>query len=127
VEDSERIRATIDDIADLDERRSSPAPMTSGVDQPGGSGNVAPDRKIAVKIADSDDAPLWWRRRRRSCQRRRRRDHRSGSEANHPRHTQKHRQLPGQPAPMGRQDAPFVNKRAAFVECRRDSPAANFR
>ena len=54
--DAERIRASVGDVAKLDQGRAPAAPVPLGVDQPGGAGDFGPRLIIAVEIADRDDA-----------------------------------------------------------------------
>ena len=86
-DDLERIRAAVDDVADLDQRGPAAGPLATRSDHARRSGNVAPRGEVAVQVADGDDAGgLGWRHR----NRRRRCNCRSDQQANAPPQPPKH-------------------------------------
>jgi hypothetical protein len=54
--DLQRVRLTVENVAELDERRFSRRPMTGLVSQARGAGYLNPSVIIAMEIADSNDS-----------------------------------------------------------------------
>ncbi len=94
VDDLERVRLAVDDIADLNEHGPAAGPVPIRILDSSSDREIAPDREVAVKIADCDDPRRLRLRRRSGCKRRDRRDERGNCEADFPQQPPSHRQLP---------------------------------